>query len=144
MVRSTFLYLGMLILVAVGFEGIRRVGNTLTPPQDIAGQWDFIVPPSSLSCPPLTFSEAKKGSLHVEQSGRYLRLSFNDLHSTQLPARFEDGKLYGTGMSTALCAAGATMHVQGHLVDDHLELFLSCTRQASAVSIELSATRSPR
>jgi len=130
--RSTLLYLGTLILVVVGFEGIRRVGNTLAPPRHIAGQWDFIVPSSSLSCPALAFAGGEKGSLRMEQSGRYLRLIFSDIHSTQLPARFEDGKLHGSGVSTAPCAADARMHVHGRLVGNHLELSLSRSQKASA------------
>jgi len=143
-VRSALFYLGMLILVAVGFEGIRRVGNTLTPPRDIAGQWDFIVPSSSFSCPPLAFTAGEKGGLRVEQSGRYLRLIFSDIHSTQLPARLEDGKLHGSGVSTAPCAADARMHVNGHLVGDHLELSLSRARHVSTLNtstLVLSAVR---
>ena len=145
MARSTFLYLGMLVLVVVGFEGIRRVGNTLTPPRHIAGQWDFIIPSSSsLSCPPLEFAEAKTGSLHVDQSGRYLRLTFTDIHSTQLPARFEDGKLHGSGLSAVPCAADARMHVHGRLLGDHLELSLTRSQEASAPAastLVLSAVR---
>jgi hypothetical protein len=101
--RSTLLYFSMLVLLGVGFEGIRRVGNTLTPPRHIAGWWNFVVPSSLSSCPLLEFAEAGKGSLQVEQSGRYLVLTFTDIYSTKMPARFEGGKLRGSGFSTAPC-----------------------------------------
>ncbi|MBI3799383.1 MAG: hypothetical protein HY268_20755 [Deltaproteobacteria bacterium] len=145
MTRSTLLYFSMLLLVVVGFEAIRRVGNTLTPPRHIAGRWDFPVPPSSSSCPLLEFTETGKGSLQVEQSGRYLRLTFTDIHSTKVPARFEDGKLRGDGLSSAPCAADARVHLRGGLADDHLELSLTRShKEASApaaATLVLSATR---
>jgi hypothetical protein len=144
--RSILLYCSMLVLLGVGFEGLRRVGNTLTPPRHIAGRWDFFVPSSSPSCPLLEFAEAGKGSLQVEQSGRYLMLTFTDVHSTKVPARFENGKLRGSGLSAVSCAADARMRIRGRLVGDHLEL--SLTRRAqegsapAASPLVLSATRS--
>src|SRR5262249_50705595 len=126
-------------------EGIRRVGNTLTPPRHIAGQWHLLVPSSpSPSCPLLEFAEAGQGSLQVEQSGRYLRLTFTDIHSTQLPARFEDGKLRGSGLSVAPCAADTKVRVRGRLVGNHLELSLTRSQKGSmpaASTLVLSATR---
>ena len=41
MKQGTLLYLGMLLLLGGGFEAIRRVGTTLTPPRHIAGLWHF-------------------------------------------------------------------------------------------------------
>jgi len=142
--RSTLLYCSMLVLLGVGFEGLRRVGNTLTPPRHIAGRWDFFVPSSSPSCPLLEFAEAGKGSLQVEQSGRYLMLTFTDVHSTKVPARFEDGKLRGSGLSAAPCAADTKVRVRGRVVDDHLELSLTRPQKGSmpaASTLVLSATR---
>ena len=146
MTRSTLLYIGTLVLVVVGFEAIRRVGNTLTPPHHIVGRWDFLVPPSSsLSCPLLEFTDTGKGSLQVEQSGRYLMLTFTDVHSTKVPARFEDGKLRGDGLNSAPCAAGARVRVRGGLVEDHLELSLTRSHKKAsapaAATLVLSATR---
>jgi hypothetical protein len=141
--RSTLLYIGMLLLLVVGFEVIRRIGNTLTPPHHIAGRWDFLVPSSSLPCPLLEFPETEKGSLQVEQSGRYLMLTFTDVHSTKIPARFEDGKLRGDGLSSAPCAADARVRLHGGLVDDQLELTL--TRSLKEIArLVLSATRPPK
>lgn len=145
MAWSTLLYCSMLVLLGVGFEGLRRVGNTLTPPRHIAGRWDFFVPSSSPSCPLLEFAEAGKGSLQVEQSGRYLMLTFTDVHSTKVPVRFEDGKVRGSGLSAAPCAADARMHIRGRLVGDHLELSLTRAQEGSAPAaspLVLSATRS--
>jgi len=136
--RSSLLYLGMLVLVVVGFEVIRRVGNTLTPPRHIAGQWEFALPPSSVSCPLLEFTDPGKGSLEVEQSGRYLLLSFTDIHSTKIPARFEDGKLRGGGLSSAPCATEARVRLRGGLLDDHLEL--SLTRSHPKESVPAATT----
>ena len=145
MTRSTLLYVGMLVLVVVGFEAIRRVGNTLQPPHHIAGRWDFAVPASPLSCPPLAFPAPGKGSLQVEQSGHYLMLTFTDVHSTKVPARFANGKLRGSGVSPAPCAADARVHVRGGVVDDHLELSLTRSHADTSVPAEatlvLSATR---
>ncbi len=145
MTRSTLLYLGMLVLLGVGLEGIRRVGNTLTPPHHIAGQWYFSAPSSSSSCPLLEFAEAGKGSLQVEQSGRYLMLTFTDVHSTKVPARFADGKLRGSGLSTAPCAADTQVRIRGGLVGDRLELSLTRSRKEASVpaaaTLVLSATR---
>ncbi|HEV8715178.1 MAG TPA: hypothetical protein VGX03_20400 [Candidatus Binatia bacterium] len=148
MSRSTLLYIGMLVLLGVGFEGIRRIGNTLTPPPHIAGQWSFSVPSSSSpSCPLLEFAEAGKGSLQVGQSGRYLILTFTDVHSTKVPARFVDGKLRGSGLSTAPCAAGTKVRVRGRLVGDHLELSLTRSQKEASAPVTsmlvLSATRPP-
>jgi hypothetical protein len=135
----------MLVLLGVGFEGIRRVGNTLTPPRHIAGWWNFVVPSSLSSCPLLEFAEAGKGSLQVEQSGRYLVLTFTDIYSTKMPARFEGGKLRGSGFSAAPCAADTKVHVRGGLVGDHLELFLTRShKEASAPAVStlvINATR---
>src|SRR5437867_2312695 len=102
--RSTLLYIGMLVLLGGGFEGIRRVGNTLTPPRHIAGAWHLTVLSSSSSCPLLEFSEAGDKSLQVEQSGRYLTLTFTDVHHTRLRGRFDGGELHGSGLSTIPCA----------------------------------------
>src|SRR5262245_4374533 len=137
----------MLVLVIGGFEVIRRIGNTLTPPHHIAGRWDFLVPASSLSCPLLEFSETGKSSLQVEQSGRYLMLTVADVHSTKVPARLEDGKLRGDGLSLTPCAAEARVRLRGGLMDDHLELTLTRSHKeasASAVAtLVLNATRPP-
>ena len=95
--RSTLLYIGMLVLLGSGLEGIRRVGNTLTPPRHIAGAWRLTVPPASSSCPLLEFGEAGDDNLQVEQSGRYLTLTFTDVHHTRLRARFDGRELYGSG-----------------------------------------------
>jgi len=145
--RSTLLYIGMLVLLGVGFEGIRRVGNTLTPPPHIAGRWSFAVPPSPPSCPLLEFAEAGKGSVQVEQSGRYLMLTFADVHATKVRARFADGKLRGSGLSTAPCAADTKVRVRGRVVGDHLELSLTRSPQEAsapaASALVLSAARPP-
>lgn len=138
MSRSTLLYVGMLLLLGVGFEGIRRVGNRLTPPPHIAGQWSLLVPSSSSSCPLLEFAEAEKGSLRVDQSGRYLLLAFADVHHTRLHARLEDKELRGSGPSTVPCAANTWLHVRGRLMSDHLELSLS--RSQEEVSAPATST----
>jgi len=137
----------MLVLLGGGFEGIRHVGNTLTPPPHIAGRWSFAVPPSPPSCPLLEFAEAGTGSLQVEQSGRYLMLTFADIRSTKVRARFADGKLRGSGLSTAPCAADTKVRVRGRVVGDHLELSLTRSpKEASApaaAALTLSAARPP-
>ncbi len=140
---ATVLYIGMLVLLGVGLEGIRRIGNTLTPPRHIAGTWRITVSSSS-SCPFLEFREAEEAKLEVEQSGRYLTLNFSDVHRTQLRARFDDGEVQGGGLSTVPCAMGAWVHVSGRLAGDHLEIVLTRAQEASepaGPALILSVTR---
>jgi len=147
MTRSTLLYGGMLILLGVGLEGIRRIGSTLTPPRHIAGTWRITAPSSSSSCPILDFRGAPDTSLQVEQSGRYLTLTFTDVHSTRLSARFEDEKLQGSGPSPVSCARGTLVQVSGRLVDDRLEIVLTRASQTSvpgAPTFAFSAIRPSR
>jgi len=125
MARATLLYLGMLVLLAGSFEGIRRLGNTLTPPRHINGLWHFTLPSSSTFCPILEFGTAEAGDVRVEQSGRYLTLTFPDVHHTLLRARFDGGMLYGSGPSTVSCAVGAEVRLAGRLNDGLLELILT-------------------
>ena len=139
--RSTLLYIGMLVLLGGGLEGIRRVGNTLTPPRHIAGAWRLTVPPASSSCPLLAFGEAGDDSLQVEQSGRYLTLTFTDVHHTRLRARFDGRELYGGGLSTSSCAAGKWVHVTGRLNSDHLELILTRPQETPVPTLVLSGTQ---
>ena len=139
--RSTLLYIGMLVLLGSGLEGIRRVGNTLTPPRHIAGAWRLTVPPSSSSCPLLEFGEAGDDNLQVEQSGRYLTLTFTDVHHTRLRARFDGRELYGGGLSTSSCAAGKWVHVTGRLNSDHLELILTRPQETPVPTLVLSGTQ---
>ena len=141
--RSTLLYIGMLVLLGSGLEGIRRVGNTLTPPRHIAGAWRLTVPPASSSCPLLEFGEAGDDSLQVEQSGRYLTLTFTDVHHTRLRARFDGRELYGSGSSTNPCAAGKWVHVTGRLNSDHLELTLTRSPETPVPALVLSGTQAP-
>ena len=139
--RSTLLYIGMLVLLGGGLEGIRRVGNTLTPPRQIAGAWRLTVSPSSSSCPLLEFGEAGDDNLQVEQSGRYLTLTFTDVHHTRLRARFDGRELYGGGLSTSSCAAGKWVHVTGRLNSDHLELILTRPQETPVPTLVLSGTQ---
>ena len=140
--RSTLLYIGMLVLLGSGLEGIRRVGNTLTPPRHIAGAWRLTVPPSSSSCPLLEFGEAGDDSLQVEQSGRYLTLTFTDVHHTRLRARFDGRELYGSGLSTSSsCAVGKWVHVTGRLNSDHLELTLTRPQETHVPTLVLIGTQ---
>lgn len=146
MTRSTLLYLGMLVLLSVGFEGIRRVGNTLTPPPHIAGQWSLSAPSSSSSCPLLEFVEAGKESVQVEQSGRYLMLTFSDIHHTQLHARLNDRQLHGSGPSQVTCAEGKWLYLTGRLHGGSLEIVLTPSQEMSssaAPTLVLLATQSP-
>jgi hypothetical protein len=145
MTRATLLYLGMSVLLGVGFEGIRRLGNTLTPPRHISGLWHFTLPSASTFCPILEFGTTEAGDLRVEQSGRYLTLTFPDVHHTLLRARFDGGMLYGSGPNTASCAVGTEVHLTGRLDDDHLELVLTRVPETVAsdpLILALSAVRS--
>jgi hypothetical protein len=145
MTRATALYLGMLVLLVGSFEGIRRLGNTLTPPRHIHGLWHFTFPASSTFCPILEFGTTKAGDVRVEQSGRYLTLTFPDVHQTFLHARFDGGMLSGSGYSTGSCAAGTQVRLTGRLNDDHLELVLTRepgTFGSDPPTLTLSAVRS--
>jgi hypothetical protein len=139
--RSTLLYIGMFVLLGGGFEGIRRVGNTLTPPRHIAGAWRLTVPSSSSSCPLLEFGEARDESLQVEQSGRYLTLTFPDVHHTRLRARFDGRELYGSGLSTIPCAVGKWVHVTGRLNNGYLEIALTRSQETPVPALVLLATQ---
>lgn len=142
--RSIVLYVGMLVLLVGGFEVIRRVGNTLTPPRNIAGQWRIATPLSSSPCRILEFRGGSDAGLQVEQSGRYVTLTFTDVHRTRLRARFEDGELHGTGISAAACAMGQEMRVAGRLKNDHLEMTLTRSEEKSdspTSPLVLTATR---
>lgn len=144
MKQGTLLYLGMLLLLGGGFEAIRRLGTTLTPPRHIAGPWRLTLPSSADPCPILELGSAGEGELRVEQSGRYLRLIFPDVHHTRLRAYFTDGALQGSGSSTHSCAVGATVYLSGRLTDSCLDLVLTRAQQplgAPAATLSLSAAR---
>ena len=144
--QGTLLYLGMLLLLGSGFEAIRRVGTTLMPPHHIAGLWRLTLPSSADSCPILELGSAGEGELQVEQSGRYLRLIFPDVHHTRLRAYFTDGALQGSGSSTHSCAIGTTISLSGRLTDSRLDLVLTRALQplgTPAATLSLSATRTP-
>ena len=146
MKQGTLLYLGMLLLLGGGFEAIRRVGTTLMPPRHIAGPWHLTLPSSADSCPILELGLAGEGELQVEQSGRYLRLIFPDVHHTRLRAYFTDGALQGSGSSTHSCAIGTTISLSGRLTDSRLDLVLTRALQplgAPAATLSLSAARTP-
>src|SRR5262245_54448055 len=117
MKQGTLLYLGMLLLLGGGFEVIRRLGTTLTPPRHIAGLWRLTPPSSSDPCPILEWGSAGAGELQVEQSGRYLRLIFPDTHHTTFRAYFSDDTFRGNGLSTHPCASDTTVSLSGRLTD---------------------------
>ncbi len=144
MTRSTLLYLGMFVVLGGGLEGIRRVGNTLTPPRHIAGHWHIAASPSFSSCPMLEFGGAGKEELFIAQSGRYLTLNFTDTHLTRLRAHFDNGVLRGTGLSSLPCAIGKRLDVTGRLQNDRLEITLTRsqgTPMPAASALVLFATR---
>lgn len=144
MKQGTLLYLGMVLLLGSGFEVIRRVGNTLTPPPHMAGVWRLSLPTVTAPCPILEFGSSEEQELQVEQSGRYLHLSFPDTHHTRLRAYFTDETLQGSGPSARACATGTTVDLRGHLSENRLNLTLSRSSQLSetpAPTLSLSATR---
>ena len=144
MKQGTLLYLGMLLLLGVGLETIRRWGVTLTPPHHIAGLWRFPVSSSTDPCPILEFESAGEGELQVEQSGRYLHLIFPDTRRTRLGAYFTDGVFQGSVPSTQSCAAGTMVHLDGHLTENRLDLIFTRALQpseASTATLSFSATR---
>ena len=143
---GTLLYLGMLLLLGSGFEAIRRLGTTLTAPRHIAGPWRFTLPSSADSCPILELRSPGEGEMQVEQSGRYLRLIFPDVHHTRLRAYFTDGAFQGSGPSTHSCAIGTTISLSGRLTDSRLDLVLTRALQplgTPAATLTLSAARAP-
>ena len=144
--QGTLLYLGMLLLLGGGFEAIRRVGTTLTPPRHIAGLWRFTLSFFPDSCPILELGSAGEGELQVEQSGRYLRLIFPDTHHTRLRAYFTDDTLQGSGPSPHSCARGAMVSLSGRLTDNRWISFspVPCSRLGTPIAtLSLSATRTP-
>ena len=146
MKQGTLLYLGMLLLLGGGFEAIRRLGTTLTPPRHIAGLWRFTLSFSADPCPILELGSAGEGELQVEQSGRYLHLIFPDAHHTRLRAYFTDDALQGSGPSTHSCAIGTIVYLNGRLTDNRLDLILTRALQPSGAptaTLSLSATRTP-
>lgn len=146
MKQGTLLYLGMLLLLGGGFEAIRRVGTTLTPPRHIAGLWRFTLSSSADPCPILELGPAGEGELQVEQSGRYLRLIFPDTHHTRLRAYFTDDAFQGNGPSPHSCAMGTMVSVSGRLTDNRLELILTRAPQppeTPIATLSLSAIKTP-
>jgi hypothetical protein len=146
MKQGTLLYLGMLLLLGGGFEAIRRVGTTLTPPRHIAGLWRFTLSSSADPCPILELGPAGEGELQVEQSGRYLRLIFPDTHHTRFRAYLTDDTLQGSGPSPHSCARGAMVSLSGRLTDNRVELILTRALQppgTPTATFSLSATRTP-
>lgn len=141
------LYVGMVLFLAGGLEIIRRVGNTLTAPHHIAGTWYFQAPTAvAAPCPLLLLPDAGEVSLQIEQSGRYLMVTFPDAQRTFLHARFDGTVVQGSGSSLLPCARGAALQLTGHVQEDRLELTL--TRHSKAFGLKtsalaLSATRTP-
>lgn len=146
MKKSSLLYIGMLLLLGSGFEVIRRLGTTLTAPPSIAGPWRLTPLSSADPCPILELESAGEGELKVEQSGRYLHLTFPDVDHTRLSAYFHDRMFQGSGASTPTCARGAPVYLSGRLLESRLELVLTRTDQpssAAAATLSLSAARPP-
>src|SRR5262245_26716593 len=144
MQQGTLLYLGMLLLLGSGFEVIRRLGNTLTAPRNIAGLWRLTLPSSADPCPILELGSAGEGELQVEQSGRYLRLIFPDTHHTRFSAYFSDDVVQGSGLSTHSCASGTTVSLSGRLINSRLDFVLTRVLQplgAPTATLSLSADR---
>jgi hypothetical protein len=136
----------MLLLLGSGFEVIRRLGTTLTAPPDIAGPWRLTPPSSADPCPILEWGASREGELKVEQSGRYLHLTFPDVDHTRLSAYFADKVFQGSGVSTPTCARGAPVYLSGRLTESRLELVLTRSQQppgAAAATLSLSAVRTP-
>jgi hypothetical protein len=136
----------MLLLLGSGFEVIRRLGTTLTAPPSIAGPWHLTPLSSADPCPLLELGSAREGELKVEQSGRYLHLTFPDVEHTRLSAYFHDRMFQGSGASPHACAKGAPLYLSGRLIDSRLELVLTRTPQppgAPAATLSLSAARTP-
>lgn len=93
--RTTTLYLGMLALLLVGTFATLRAGSKLRAVRDLSGTWVVVEGPGE--------------RLHVQQSGRYLRLSIDEVGELRL--RWEE---LGDGSSTLL----------GKMLGDGLELHL--------------------
>jgi hypothetical protein len=135
----------MILFTIVGFEGIRHVGNTLRPPQHIAGTWRLTPPMNSSSCRPLEFQETGEALLQIEQSGRYLHLAFTDTRQTKMPVRFDGNTLRGNEVSVPGCAPYTQWRLAGRLIDNQLELTFSPIQHVSVatnLAFSLVATRS--
>jgi hypothetical protein len=144
--QGTLLYIGMLLLLGSGFEVIRRIGSTLTPPSHIAGAWRLTLPAATAPCPILEMGPPGEGEIRIDQSGRYLHLTFPDVEHTRLSAYFHDRMFQGSGTSPHACAKGAPVYLSGRLIDSRLELVLTRTPQppgAPAATLSLSAARTP-
>lgn len=144
MKKGTLLYLGMLLLFGSGLEVVRRLGNALTAPRNIAGVWHLTLPPVADPCPILEAGSKAEGELQVEQSGRYLRLLFPDAHHTKFRAYFRDGAFQGSGFSMHPCASGVPVSLSGGLADNRLDVALTRTPQppgTPVASLNLSAIR---
>ena len=146
MKQGTLLYLGMLLFLGSGFEVIRRHGNTLTAPHNIAGLWRLTLPSSADPCPILELGSTGEGELQVEQSGRYLRLIFPDTHHTSFSAHFSDGVFQGSGLSLHSCAIDTPVYLRGRQTTNRLDFVLTRALQplgAPAATLSLSAIRMP-
>lgn len=140
-------YVGMVLFLVGGLEIIRRVGNTLTAPRHIAGTWYFQAPAAiALPCPLLSLPDAGEASLQIEQSGRYLMVTFPDAQRTFLHARFDGTAVHGSGSSPLPCAHGAALQLTGQVHEDRLDLTLTRLGEASGSktsALSLNATSAP-
>ena len=105
--RPTIVYGVMLACTAVGLWAILAIGHDLKPPPNLAGQWRLI---------PETRGSAALGStMQIEQSGRFLQVSFENtpresfrISNSQTPGHVELSGDWGLLRFDGLDAPGPT------------------------------------
>jgi len=87
MVRGYFVYILMCAALGLGLWAIMRVGHTLQAPAEIAGRWNVQWETDSPT------GSGSRGTLVVNQSGRYCTFQFDD--SRTLSLKMIDGTALG-------------------------------------------------
>ncbi len=93
--KAVLLYIALVALPLLGILGILQLGDGLNAPPDLAGRWTLravSAPELEQGCTLLPL-EADSLSMHISQSGQYLRLRFEGAEETVLRGTWRDGVL---------------------------------------------------
>lgn len=93
--KALLLYFALVGTPVAGLLLILRVGERIDAPPAVSGTWvvdDAFARAARRSCVPLDFPD-QSPSLTISQSGRYLRLQFNDAGRTAMPGTLHAGTL---------------------------------------------------
>ena len=135
--RATAVYIIMLAVAVAGMWVILALGDTLTAPTDLAGQWELLPPGEKVSAVEKAaastvdpMAAGKSPMMAIEQSGRFFQVSFDD--GTRL-----DLMLRRDADASASAAAQRAMELHGGHWDMRVGLLAS-----DVVDVTLSGPRS--